>query len=411
MSSINWHSYKLTYFILLAVLFLLAPLLVHATSGACSWHGGVDCSAGPDWDGSVICNDGWRDSTVSYYSMTMCNYGSYYNPTPSCPLFSTYDSLSRSCKCDYGYVSDGYGGCESGNTACHRKYGYNSSYKSYSGTCECDYGYVFDSSNQCVSRDDYCQDLLGYNAEYKILDSACGCRSGYVLNSSQTGCISGDTYCQNLYGYHAGYDSFSKTCECDSGYELRLGQCRIEENSYYTPIYTAVPTPTVYVPKWTATPIATPRPTPPIKTAEPTRTTLPNLTPKPTVNSPAVSIEPKKTPDYEKPKAAGSVITFLLAGRELIRECPKKDCKVLYRGSKNDLIQLLQAQDDWYKVVIEKNGQTIDGWLHSSLVPNEKKAELSSYLERKRLEEKQELQSQRGNVFIKVFKSLFKLFF
>ncbi len=37
-----------------------------SSPGACSWHGGVDCSAGADFDGSVICNDGWRDSSVTY---------------------------------------------------------------------------------------------------------------------------------------------------------------------------------------------------------------------------------------------------------------------------------------------------------------------------------------------------------
>lgn len=37
-----------------------------ADSGACSNHGGVNCSAGPDTDGSVICNDGWKDSTITY---------------------------------------------------------------------------------------------------------------------------------------------------------------------------------------------------------------------------------------------------------------------------------------------------------------------------------------------------------
>ena len=34
--------------------------------GACSSHGGVYCPAGPDDDGSVICQDGWRNSSVSY---------------------------------------------------------------------------------------------------------------------------------------------------------------------------------------------------------------------------------------------------------------------------------------------------------------------------------------------------------
>jgi hypothetical protein len=35
--------------------------------GACSHHDGDNCLAGPDKDGSVICNDGWRESTVAYY--------------------------------------------------------------------------------------------------------------------------------------------------------------------------------------------------------------------------------------------------------------------------------------------------------------------------------------------------------
>lgn len=47
-------------------------MLVFSASGACSGHGGVSCAAGSDSDGSVICNDGWRKSSVSYSSMKMC---------------------------------------------------------------------------------------------------------------------------------------------------------------------------------------------------------------------------------------------------------------------------------------------------------------------------------------------------
>lgn len=43
-----------------------------ATSGACSGHGGVNCGAGPDTDGSVICIDGWTNSSVQYSTMQMC---------------------------------------------------------------------------------------------------------------------------------------------------------------------------------------------------------------------------------------------------------------------------------------------------------------------------------------------------
>lgn len=48
------------------------PIFAFAASGACSGHGGVSCSAGPDTDGSVICTDGWRNSSVSYSSMVKC---------------------------------------------------------------------------------------------------------------------------------------------------------------------------------------------------------------------------------------------------------------------------------------------------------------------------------------------------
>jgi len=58
------------------ILFLSAGLLfagnVGATGGTCSWHNGVDCSAGADSDGSVICDDGWRDSTESYWQAKEC---------------------------------------------------------------------------------------------------------------------------------------------------------------------------------------------------------------------------------------------------------------------------------------------------------------------------------------------------
>lgn len=70
------HNYDLAVYmirkILLFSLFALLPVITFATSGACSGHGGVSCGAGSDSDGSVICNDGWRNSSVSYSSMVMC---------------------------------------------------------------------------------------------------------------------------------------------------------------------------------------------------------------------------------------------------------------------------------------------------------------------------------------------------
>src|SRR3989338_7570331 len=63
---------KIKIILVLGFLVLLIASNANAISGACSYHGGVDCSAGSDYDGSVICNDGWRESSVGYYETSMC---------------------------------------------------------------------------------------------------------------------------------------------------------------------------------------------------------------------------------------------------------------------------------------------------------------------------------------------------
>lgn len=53
--------------------FIGTPMRAQATSGACSYHGGVNCSAGRQPSGTVYCNDpGWTDSIVPYDFMMMC---------------------------------------------------------------------------------------------------------------------------------------------------------------------------------------------------------------------------------------------------------------------------------------------------------------------------------------------------
>lgn len=56
---------------LLAVILLSYPMLVHATRGCCSWHGGIDhCSS----NGYYICNDGTQSpSCTCYYNNTNSN--------------------------------------------------------------------------------------------------------------------------------------------------------------------------------------------------------------------------------------------------------------------------------------------------------------------------------------------------
>lgn len=105
---------KVLFAFLGALLFLVFSVPVFATSGACSGHGGVNCAAGPDSDGSVICNDGWTGSSVSYSSMSSCSgytttysIPTYTNPTyTTCPSNSTYSYLYEECQCNYGYEVD-----------------------------------------------------------------------------------------------------------------------------------------------------------------------------------------------------------------------------------------------------------------------------------------------------------------
>lgn len=64
---------KFNFYIgVITILFILTSSSALATSGACSNHKGVNCGAGPDYDGSVVCNDGWRDSTVLYANNKEC---------------------------------------------------------------------------------------------------------------------------------------------------------------------------------------------------------------------------------------------------------------------------------------------------------------------------------------------------
>lgn len=66
---------------ILTVALTLANSTVYASNGACSGHDGVQCSAGSDTDGSVICKDGWKGSSVQYTSIKDVCGIDYVEPT------------------------------------------------------------------------------------------------------------------------------------------------------------------------------------------------------------------------------------------------------------------------------------------------------------------------------------------
>jgi len=62
---------KYLFITIIAITFFTFSTSAFATSGACSDHGGVNCSAGASINGSAICNDGFESSTL-YPSGTEC---------------------------------------------------------------------------------------------------------------------------------------------------------------------------------------------------------------------------------------------------------------------------------------------------------------------------------------------------
>lgn len=72
--------FLLPAFTFFASFFLASTVL--ATSGCCSGHSGVNCAAGAQGNGHVICNDGWTGSSCSYASMVMCGGSTVPTATP-----------------------------------------------------------------------------------------------------------------------------------------------------------------------------------------------------------------------------------------------------------------------------------------------------------------------------------------
>lgn len=69
-------SFVYILIVVVAVILIVFPFSTSARGGCCSSHGGVDCEAGRDQDGSVICKDGWRDSSCSYDEVSKCSFPS-----------------------------------------------------------------------------------------------------------------------------------------------------------------------------------------------------------------------------------------------------------------------------------------------------------------------------------------------
>lgn len=139
----------------------------------------------------------------NYYKSKSYYPSIYSSPSisiPNCPIFSTYNSVSKSCECNHGYWAEN-GKCTSALSYCWKKFGYGATYNSVSDKCECSSGYRTSTdalgNQKCVSENSYCTDKYGYGARYNSLKDQCECRSGYIPSTD----IFGNQTCKLDFNY------------------------------------------------------------------------------------------------------------------------------------------------------------------------------------------------------------------
>ena len=258
------------------------PVSALATSGACSFHNGVNCSAGADINGKVKCNDGWVNSSV------------YFSNTDECQT-----NLNNLCPLPYlvkGYGSTDMSFCDQYQTACDTAHqstinallmGGADSSSVPPETCpdvdECRRDVTLNNNaiqlyNQCLEAvkqtqasiakvgqekadaklnqlnqqnlDSVCQLTIGINSYSNPKDGLCYCSAGYFMNDVSSKCMLAneanyDLSCKEQFGELAEMTIGNKgSCSCPFGYEFNSAQrcektsepIKTTENPVVTPI-------------------------------------------------------------------------------------------------------------------------------------------------------------------------------
>lgn len=203
----------------LTLLIITTPIAAFAYStdgsGACSFHSGVNCSAGSHTDGSTICNDGWVDSSVKYYEVQECRDNSMMQcPTPHLSGYSEYSS------------------CESIQNECTR---YDEQRKQICIVS----GRPSDSEScQPLACEEYdiCRDEVKQNKDLikshdQCLDTAVSIAEAEFERQQEMNRINDillqDALKEAACGSFAYYSKSDEKCYCDAGYEVNTitGQC------------------------------------------------------------------------------------------------------------------------------------------------------------------------------------------
>ena len=202
-----------------AIIFILfSPRTSFATSGECSYHGGVDCSAGPSISGNAQCNDGWISSVL--YSETDECQSDDFNPYSVCGSSIPQMLCSTSTLQSYqNLLNQSIQSCETlnariGSSAICS----NSSLTSEIQTCQQDiqtYQQWEQSYNSCIAT------AKNYmTAEYQAALAA-SCDSQHYISGNQCLALPANAHSNSSGGY-----------QCNTGYQNSNGVCVPPLNSF-----------------------------------------------------------------------------------------------------------------------------------------------------------------------------------
>lgn len=218
---------------------LFTPLYAGATSGACSYHGGVDINRGATSEGGVFCNDSTTDSSVRYSDMTV-------QPVNPCKTESDYAELQSqllsSGSLQYAPISsDGL------LKVCRDSVNANSnaipvySPPAYSNT---------ESPKEWATGQ--CKSLIDPNTEWNTTQKTCSCISGYEKNKyTDNKCAPiqtvNDSSCVYQIGSGATYIASTNMCMCPPGLFIQDNEkCGVPPDP--TPTVIDAPEPIITVP-------------------------------------------------------------------------------------------------------------------------------------------------------------------
>lgn len=246
---------------------LLVPSFTNATSGACSYHGGVNCSVGPNKNGNVTCLDGF-DSSVPYYQSTEClinkckteddlarirsinlNSGLIDSPVGQTKINQCEEEIQEYQNSQaYTYQQTNYKLSSSNaglNNVCYKYHGYNSLYVESRDRCECAKGYAPNTlvPFTCQTLDSFCKENKNYGIfshsitdtyiDGEFIEKTCSCDKGFWLINGK--CESPLLYCVQKYGNntHPVYDGAPLNCQCNDGYSFASSsnECKITTKS------------------------------------------------------------------------------------------------------------------------------------------------------------------------------------